>query len=404
MNSFLLYIDPGTGSMLFSIFIGLATTLYFVIKALFIKFKYVFSAKKDSLVEVVTSPIVIYNEGKQYCSLFYPILREFEKRHESVLYLTSYEDDLYLNQSSEYVKAEFIGKGNKAFAKLNFLSCDVLLLTTPGLDVYQLKKVKTVKHYSHIVHMPSDATTYRLFGLDYFDSVLLSGDYQKKDIQYLENLRNLEKKELVTVGCPYLDEAFTNLNKYEKTDEFTVLVSPTWGPSGLLSKYGQKLLESLATTGWKIIVRPHPQSKSSEADLLEKLTEHFKDNKNIIWDYEKDNMIAMSKSDIMISDFSGIIFDYVFLFNNPLLFVDVNFDKTPYDLDDLPHEAWQFETLNKIGVQIKEEDFSNIKSIIENSVSSEQLINNRQIAKSEAWMYQNESARRVVDFLISKKK
>lgn len=404
MNSFLLYIDPGTGSMLFSIFIGLATTLYFVIKALFIKFKYVFSAKKDSLVEVVTSPIVIYNEGKQYCSLFYPILREFEKRHESVLYLTSYEDDLYLNQSSEYVKAEFIGKGNKAFAKLNFLSCDVLLLTTPGLDVYQLKKVKTVKHYSHIVHMPSDATTYRLFGLDYFDSVLLSGDYQKKDIQYLENLRNLEKKELVTVGCPYLDEAFTNLNKYEKTDEFTVLVSPTWGPSGLLSKYGQKLLESLATTGWKIIVRPHPQSKSSEADLLEKLTEHFKDNKNIIWDYEKDNMIAMSKSDIMISDFSGIIFDYVFLFNNPLLFVDVNFDKTPYDLDDLPHEAWQFETLNKIGVQIKEEDFSNIKNIIENSVSSEQLINNRQIAKNEAWMYQNESARRVVDFLISKKK
>lgn len=404
MNSFLLYIDPGTGSMLFSIFIGLATTLYFVIKALFIKFKYVFSAKKDSLVEVVTSPIVIYNEGKQYCSLFYPILREFEKRHESVLYLTSYEDDLYLNQSSEYVKAEFIGKGNKAFAKLNFLSCDVLLLTTPGLDVYQLKKVRTVKHYSHIVHMTSDATAYRLFGLDYFDSVLLSGDYQKKDIQYLENLRNLEKKELVTVGCPYLDEAFTNLNKYEKTDEFTVLVSPTWGPSGLLSKYGQKLLESLATTGWKIIVRPHPQSKSSEADLLEKLTEHFKDNKNIIWDYEKDNMIAMSKSDIMISDFSGIIFDYVFLFNNPLLFVDVNFDKTPYDLDDLPHEAWQFETLNKIGVQIKEEDFSNIKNIIENSVSSEQLINNRQIAKNEAWMYQNESARRVVDFLISKKK
>ena len=138
--------------------------------------------------------------------------------------------------------------------------------------------------------------------------------------------------------------------------------------------------------------------------MLEKLTEHFKDNKNIIWDYEKDNMIAMSKSDIMISDFSGIIFDYVFLFNNPLLFVDVNFDKTPYDLDDLPHEAWQFETLNKIGVQIKEEDFSNIKNIIENSVSSEQLINNRQIAKSEAWMYQNESARRVVDFLISKKK
>ena len=189
MNNYFLYIDPGTGSMLFSIFIGVATTLYFVLKAVFIKFKFLFTAKKDDKTTASKASIVIYNEGKQYCSLFHPILREFEKRKQPVLYLTSYEEDLYLTEKSEFVTSEFIGKGNKAFAKLNFLSCDVLLMTTPGLDVYQLKKVKTIKHYSHILHAPVDATSYRLFGLDYFDSVLLTGDYQKKDIQYLEKLR-----------------------------------------------------------------------------------------------------------------------------------------------------------------------------------------------------------------------
>ncbi len=403
MNSFLLYIDPGTGSMLFSIFIGIATTLYFVLRAVFIKLKFGFFSKKDEQSVSSTSSIAIYNEGKQYCSLFHPILREFEKRQESVLYLTSYEDDLYLNKESEYIKSEFIGKGNKAFAKLNFLNCDVLLLTTPGLDVYQLKKVKTVKHYSHILHAPVDATSYRLFGLDYFDSVLLTGDYQKKDIQYLEKLRNLKEKELVTVGCPYLDEALKNIGNYERSQDFTVLVSPTWGPSGLLTRYGQNLLTALAATGWKIIVRPHPQSKTSEAELLEKLTEQFKENENITWDYEKDNMVAMSKSNIMISDFSGIIYDYAFLFNNPILYVDVKFDKTPYDLDDLPDEAWQFETLKKIGVQVKEEDFDQIKEIIEKTIASTELLENREGAKETAWMYRGQSASKVADFLLSKK-
>ena len=41
-----LYIDPGTGSMLFSVLVGLLATLYFVGKAAIIKLKFIFSGKK----------------------------------------------------------------------------------------------------------------------------------------------------------------------------------------------------------------------------------------------------------------------------------------------------------------------------------------------------------------------
>lgn len=44
-----LYIDPGTGSMLFSILIGAAATLFFLAKALFLKLKLFFSGKKAAL-------------------------------------------------------------------------------------------------------------------------------------------------------------------------------------------------------------------------------------------------------------------------------------------------------------------------------------------------------------------
>ena len=44
-----LYIDPGTGSMLFSILIGAAATLFFLGKAAWIKLKLIFKAKKNGI-------------------------------------------------------------------------------------------------------------------------------------------------------------------------------------------------------------------------------------------------------------------------------------------------------------------------------------------------------------------
>lgn len=40
------YIDPGTGSMIFSLFIGIATAVSFALNALWVKLKFVFSGGK----------------------------------------------------------------------------------------------------------------------------------------------------------------------------------------------------------------------------------------------------------------------------------------------------------------------------------------------------------------------
>src|SRR5574344_1138229 len=203
MNIFLpLYIDPGTGSMLFSILIGAAATLFFLGKAAILKLKLLFSGRKnkDAMQQDASyKPYVIYCEGKQYWNVFKPVCDEFEKRMVSLTYYTSAEDDPVFQQKYQYVKAEFIGEGNTAFARLNMLSAGIVLMTTPGLQVYQLKRSKNVRHYAHVLHAASDATMYRLFGLDYFDSVLLSGDYQKADIRKLEAERSLKPKQLITV-------------------------------------------------------------------------------------------------------------------------------------------------------------------------------------------------------------
>lgn len=402
-----LYIDPGTGSMLFSILIGAAATVFFLFRALLLKIKFILSGKKDGSAQVDSSykPYVIYNEGNQYWNTFKPVVEEFEARKIPLEYLTSSKTDPVFDQKYNYVKAEFIGEGNSAFAKLNMLSAGVVLMTTPGLQVYQLKRSKNVKHYSHVLHMPNDATTYRLFGLDFFDSVLLTGDYQATDLRYLEEKRGINKKELVTVGCPYLDVYKQNIAKIpaEENHPFTVLVSPSWGDVGLLKKYGEKLLDPLSKTGWRIIVRPHPQSKKSEAEMLERLTARYKDNPNIVWDYERQNIFSLKKSDIMISDFSGIIFDYTFLCDKPVMYVNAGMDLRPYDAYDLDgKELWQYSVLRKFGTELKEEQFANIKEVIQSVSDSKELEEARHAAKAEAWMHEGEAGKNIADFMISK--
>ena len=64
----------------------------------------------------------IFSDDKRYWNIFEPICQEMDRRGLDVVYMTASEDDPALDQSYAHLKAEFIGKDNKAFAKLNFLT------------------------------------------------------------------------------------------------------------------------------------------------------------------------------------------------------------------------------------------------------------------------------------------
>ncbi|MDD7459784.1 MAG: CDP-glycerol glycerophosphotransferase family protein [Spirochaetales bacterium] len=399
-----LYIDPGTGSMLFSILIGALATVYFLARALWLKLKFLFTGKKGTA-DNVAHKYVIYNEDKRYWNVFKPVLDAFENHQTEVAYFTSYKEDPVFKCNYKFVSPQYIGEGNTAFAKLNLLSADVLVATTPGLNVYQWKRSKNVKHYAHLEHSVGDATMYRMFGLDYFDSVLVTGMYKEADVRYLEEHRNISKKEIVSVGCTYLDVYKERIEKIpaEENHKFTVLLSPSWGPSAILFRYGEKLLDPLLATGWNVIVRPHPQSKISEKEMLDRLTAKYSDKTNLIWDYESDNIYSMEKADIMISDFSGIIYDYTFLCDKPVMYVNGDMDLRMYDAWYVPgQKPWQVNAVKKFGIELNESQFANIKEVIENASDSKELADLRHAAKNEAWEHIGTAGENVYKFMTEK--
>ncbi len=403
-----LYIDPGTGSMLFSILIGIIGVVVFFLRTALIKIKFILSGGKKAKIDKNKLPIVIFADHKRYWNVFQPIVSELEHRKQKVYYFTASPDDpaLEYGKDKEYVECEFIGEGNRAFSRLNILNAYIVLSTTPGLDVYQWKRSKTVNYYVHILHAPGNISLYRMFGTDYYDALLLSGDHQVDQTRKLEALRGLPPKQIELTGLTYLDEMKKRLDSHpvKKNDsgKKIVLLAPSWGPSGILTKYGAPFLDELISSGYHIIIRPHPQSFSSEAGMLDKLMKAYPENEDLEWNRDNDNFDVLSRADIMISDFSGVIFDFLLVFDKPIMYANAGFSKDPYDAWWLPETPYTFEILPEVGKEITDDYKGHLKAMIDECINDPSYEASRQKVRNTVWKNIGKSTESVCDYLVNK--
>ena len=401
--SVLLYIDPGTGSMLFTILLGLLTSMYYVFRKALMNVKFRVNSGK-AIRNDTKIPIVIFTDSKRYWDMFKPICDEFEKRKCNVEYWTCSKDDPAFEMKYTYIKCEFLGDINRASARLNIMDARICLTTTPGIDVYQWKRSKNTDWYVHVIHGIGDATCYRMFGLEGFDAVLLAGEHQKGELESLAKIRHRLPKEMIIVGESHLDYLKEKLENSPKVvnDHRTVLLAPSWGKSSILVKYGERMIDCLKNTGYNIIVRPHPQSMISDKKDIEELIRKYPDDDKFSWDFSNDNFDSLNKADIMISDFSSVIWDYTLIFDKPILYADVSFDPAPYDLAWLDVERWDIKILPDVGIRLNEQSFADIKSLIDKAIDSVELKKGRESIRSREWGCPGESALRIVDYIIKK--
>ncbi len=400
------YIDPGTGSMLFTILVGLLSAGGYKFKDSLVKARFMLSGGRTKSSGSEHPGFVIFSDHKRYWNVFEPICDEFENRGIEIVYMTASPDDPALAKDYKYVKAEFIGEGNKAFARLNTLHADIVLSTTPSLDVLYWKRSKYVDYYVHIPHAASDLTMYRMFGIDFYDAILTSGDYHEEQIRKLEKARKIPEKEICKVGLTFMDAMKKRLDSsaaLPSSKGKTVLLAPSWGESAILSRFGSDIIDALLRTDHHIIIRPHPQSFTSEKDLLDSLMRKYPDSERLEWNRDNDNFDVLRRSDVMISDFSGVMFDFSLVFDKPVIFTDVQYDSSPYDACWLDEEPWTFRVLPKLGVKLTHDNLNQLDEIIEQCLNVAEFEQGRRAAREETWAYIGEGAVRTADYLIRKK-
>ena len=155
------------------------------------------------------------------------------------------------------------------------------------------------------------------------------------------------------------------------------MIAPTWGVNGSL-RLGEKLIEPLVENNFDIIIRPHPQSLKSEQSLIQKLKKQYQNYKNLKWDLNIDAQDSMALSSVMVSDLSGVLFDYVFLYKKPVVCIErpvVFFNMEGEDLEQ--SNCWELKIRENFGKIIQEEDISQIdqvvKSLIGKNISEDVL-------------------------------
>ena len=382
-NMIVAYLDPGTGSMLLYTIVGIGAALFFTLKSLFLHILAMLRGREGAAsLATLDADIIFHSEAKQYDHLFLPLLEQMSvvAEEERVLaYITQYHRE-GLPECPTRVRHFSIGHGAAGFAALNRVRARILVTTTPQLNVMMFRRSPYVKHYCHLAHSPTDISLYKPYAFDHFDSVLCPGSFMEKSIRILEKVRGLPEKRLFYTGLVYFDRIKDQIGRREReSNRPCVLIAPSWGSNGLFSRWGTDFLDGLADE-FSVIVRPHPQMKLSQESLFNEVLELCRKNGYFL-DEAPSGKESMERSDLMISDFSGILFDYAFVYEKPLIIADTEMEYKGFEAFFLDKPLWDEEIRHEMGRVIKSGEVSGLKEIVREELAKERSKERSRIAE-----------------------
>ena len=361
-NVIFAYLDPGSGAVLVNLLIAGIAALLFSLKGIFLRLIGKKEAERPQPQK--SSKIAILSEGRQYWATFSPIIEALIAKEMDFSYYSLDITDPALKIENPHMRARFLGFGYPANYRASRIKAEYLLCTTPniGSPGYPIQKSPRVKQLIHIFHSINDLAMYRKGSLDHYDAVYMLGDWQAKSIRELEAKRGLPPKKLHSLGLPYLDVYQKDARPSERGSKPCVLVASSWGQKGLLMAYGVGFVEALAER-YRVILRPHPQSYQSEPKAMAAFEKALAGHQ-VIWDRELSPVDSMRQADILISDTSSIRFDYAFLYQRPVITLEIEAAAMPgYELDDLD-EIWMDSAASQIGKLIKKSDIDALSEIV----------------------------------------
>ena len=299
---------------------------------------------------------VFFSETFFYKDHFVDLMNELKKNGEKKIIFITNDEKNYIYFQDKF--KSFLIKNNlvlKVFFQI--LECKFLICTLTDIGNNFVKSKKCEKYIYFFHALSSTHKNYTAGAFNNYDLILTTGKYQKKEIRAVEEEFNLKKKEIINTGYFYLD----NLRLKIKKNEFIsrqILFAPSWNynKNNLFDDYSFEIIKVLLDNNFKVILRPHPEHYKRSKKTISKIKKNFEQNINFSFDKFPSNLHSMEKSQILITDNSGIVFEYLFLLKRPVIFLEYK---------DKIHNT----NLNKIKIEIIDnvfkEKFGNLLNISE---------------------------------------
>ena len=324
---------------------------------------------------IVNKHLVFYSESSGFFKYYQGII-EYLLEHTNITihYITSdpYDQIFELAKEHENIKAYYISE-KRLITLMMKLDTDIMIMTMPDLENYHIKRsyVRADIEYIFIPHsMCSLNLTMRKGSMDHYDTLFCSGIHQKEEAEKTGEVYNLPERKLVEWGYCLLDTMreqyinFTTENK-SKMKEMTILIAPSWQEGNIIDSCMDEMLDSLCGNGYRVILRPHPQHVRHQPEKMEQLKERFKNNKDIEIQTDFSSNDTVFLADMMITDWSGIAYEYSFTTYKPVVFVDTPLKIMNPEYQMIDTEPFNIWVREKIGKIVKTEDVSNIDKVVE---------------------------------------
>ena len=332
--------------------------------------------KKFEKLSIQEKSIVFYAENIASINHFQNLITKLTKEKKlQICYVTSIKNDPVLNKSDENIKTFYIGDGVTRTKFFLTLKAKILIMDMPDLETFHIKRSKVYPvHYIYIFHSMFSTHSYlRKDALDNYDTIFCVGSHHMNEIRMTEKEYNLKPKKLVEYGFGRLDTLLKKKQEFthEKNDEKLVLITPSYGKNNLLEKCGIELISELLENGYKVFLRPHFRIIKNSPELINSIKNKFLENSNFILHEGIIPFENFQNSMCLISDWSGISFEYAFTHEKPIIFIDVpkkEFNPESAKFLDLPIEIT---TREKIGKVVSPNDIKQVSGILEEIINEQ---------------------------------
>jgi len=327
--------------------------------------------------------IVFYAENHASINHFRLLISELtEEKNLQICYVTSVKNDPILSSKNKNILPFYIGDGTARTKFFLTLKAKILITDMPDLQTFHIKRSKVYPvHYVYIFHSMFSTHSYlRKGALDNYDTIFCVGKHHEEEIRATEERYGLKEKKLIKYGFGRLDMLLQEKQKFQNTyieNKNLILITPTYGEKNLLQICGKELIEILLKAGFTVMLRPHYRIFKDSKKLINSIIEQFGNHPNFILEKGIIPSDKFHNSKCLISDWSGISWEYAFTFERPVIFIDTPKKILNPDSGDLTMEPIEISIREKIGHVISTINLEKIPEIIKNleneNLMSEQI-------------------------------
>ena len=326
--------------------------------------------KKFNKINDKQRSIVFYAENKASMNHFRLLILELtEERNFQICYITSVKNDPILSINDKNILAFYIGDGIVRTKFFLELKAKILIMDTPDLDSFHIKRSKIFPvHYIYIFHSMFSVHSYlRKGAVDHYDTIFCVGEHHKREILETEKIYGLKPKKLVDYGFGRLDTLLRERNNFKKeklNTENLIIIAPTYGDNNLLKICGVKLIETLLDSNFKVLLRPHFRIFKESKDVIRIIRDKFQNNNNFLLEEGIIKPEIFHSSRCMISDWSGISLEYAFIFERPIIYIDVPKKELNAEVDKISLQPIEVSIREEIGYLVDPNNLTEIPNII----------------------------------------